>query len=133
MGSCTPCRRDPIPPAGGKRRLNGKTRTFHLPTYDAYGVLLVFQRQAFAYTDPGTGLLAIQAAGSALVQQVGCFAGRCLLFFIAVPRKTRLLRRGMPAAKEIQPLGESLEEPNISYLQRIRPGSDLPLRTYRIW
>jgi len=31
------------------------------------GVLLVFQRQAFAYTDPGTGLLAIQAAGSALV------------------------------------------------------------------
>jgi hypothetical protein len=31
------------------------------------GALMVFQQQALAYTDPGTGLLAIQAAGSALV------------------------------------------------------------------
>jgi hypothetical protein len=31
------------------------------------GVLMVFQQRALAYTDPGTGLLAIQAAGSALV------------------------------------------------------------------
>jgi hypothetical protein len=31
------------------------------------GALLLFQQPAYAYTDPGTGLLAIQAAGSALV------------------------------------------------------------------
>jgi O-antigen/teichoic acid export membrane protein len=31
------------------------------------GVFLLFQRPAYAYTDPGTGLLAIQAVGSALV------------------------------------------------------------------
>jgi hypothetical protein len=31
------------------------------------GALLVFERPAYAYADPGTGLLAVQAAGSALV------------------------------------------------------------------
>ena len=31
------------------------------------GAALVFERPAFAYADPGTGLLAVQAAGSALV------------------------------------------------------------------
>ncbi len=31
------------------------------------GALMFFQQSALAYTDPGTGLLAIQAAGSALV------------------------------------------------------------------
>jgi hypothetical protein len=31
------------------------------------GAILLFERQAYAYTDPGTGLLAVQAAGSALV------------------------------------------------------------------
>jgi hypothetical protein len=31
------------------------------------GALLLFERPAYAYTDPGTGLLAIQAAGSAMV------------------------------------------------------------------
>jgi hypothetical protein len=31
------------------------------------GALVLFQRPAYAYADPGTGLLAIQAAGSALV------------------------------------------------------------------
>jgi O-antigen/teichoic acid export membrane protein len=31
------------------------------------GATLLFERPAYAYTDPGTGLLAIQAAGSALV------------------------------------------------------------------
>lgn len=31
------------------------------------GALLLFQRPAYAYTDPGTGLLAIQAVGSALI------------------------------------------------------------------
>jgi hypothetical protein len=31
------------------------------------GAALLFERPAFAYADPGTGLLAIQAAGSALI------------------------------------------------------------------
>lgn len=31
------------------------------------GALLLCERPAYAYADPGTGLLAIQAAGSALV------------------------------------------------------------------
>lgn len=31
------------------------------------GALLVFERPAYAYADPGTGLLAVQAVGSALV------------------------------------------------------------------
>jgi O-antigen/teichoic acid export membrane protein len=33
----------------------------------AVGALMLSQRPAYAYTDPGTGLLAIQAAGSALI------------------------------------------------------------------
>jgi hypothetical protein len=33
----------------------------------ALGAVLLFERPAYAYADPGTGLLAIQAAGSALV------------------------------------------------------------------
>jgi hypothetical protein len=33
----------------------------------AFGALLLFERPAYAYADPGTGLLAIQAVGSALV------------------------------------------------------------------
>jgi len=31
------------------------------------GAALFFERPAYAYADPGTGLLAIQAAGSALI------------------------------------------------------------------
>ena len=31
------------------------------------GLVLVFEQPAYAYADPGTGLLAVQAAGSALV------------------------------------------------------------------
>ena len=31
------------------------------------GVVLLFERPAYAYADPGAGLLAVQAAGSALV------------------------------------------------------------------
>ena len=31
------------------------------------GAALLFERPAYAYADPGTGLLAVQAAGSALV------------------------------------------------------------------
>lgn len=31
------------------------------------GAVLICERQAYGYTDPGTGLLAIQAVGSAMV------------------------------------------------------------------
>ena len=31
------------------------------------GAVLLFERPAYAYADPGTGLLAVQAAGSALI------------------------------------------------------------------
>jgi hypothetical protein len=31
------------------------------------GATMIFERAAYAYADPGTGLLAVQAAGSALV------------------------------------------------------------------
>jgi hypothetical protein len=31
------------------------------------GAIILFEQPAYAYADPGTGLLAIQAAGSALV------------------------------------------------------------------
>jgi hypothetical protein len=31
------------------------------------GAIILFERPAYAYADPGTGLLAIQAAGSAIV------------------------------------------------------------------
>jgi hypothetical protein len=31
------------------------------------GAAMLFERPAYAYADPGTGLLAVQAAGSALV------------------------------------------------------------------
>jgi O-antigen/teichoic acid export membrane protein len=41
-------------------------RTFPLALI-AFGALLLFERPAYAYADPGTGLLAIQAVGSALV------------------------------------------------------------------
>ncbi len=33
----------------------------------AIGAMLLFEQRAYAYADPGSGLLAIQAAGSALV------------------------------------------------------------------
>jgi hypothetical protein len=41
-------------------------RTFPLALI-LLGALLLTERPAYAYADPGTGLLAIQAAGSALV------------------------------------------------------------------
>src|SRR5580658_4272998 len=54
------------------------------------GVLLLFERPAYAYTDPGTGLLAIQAAGSAIVA-VGWYLRRKIyaLFHRGASRKQR--------------------------------------------
>ena len=45
------------------------------------GATLLFERPAYAYTDPGTGLLAIQAAGSALVA-TGWYLRRKLYSFL---------------------------------------------------
>lgn len=36
------------------------------PALMLIGALMLFQRPAYGYTDPGTGLLAVQAVGSAL-------------------------------------------------------------------
>jgi len=54
------------------------------------GALLLFEQPAYAYTDPGTGLLAIQAAGSAIVA-VGWYLRRKIyaLFHRGANRKER--------------------------------------------
>jgi hypothetical protein len=51
------------------------------------GAALLFEQPAYAYTDPGTGLLAIQAAGSALVAS-GWYLRRKIyaLFHRAAPK-----------------------------------------------
>ncbi len=54
------------------------------------GAVLLFERPAYAYTDPGTGLLAIQAVGSALVA-AGWFLRR---------KVHALVHRGAPAGRE---------------------------------
>lgn len=56
------------------------------------GVALLLERPAYAYADPGTGLLAIQAVGSALVA-----GGWYLRKKIAA-----LFRRGAPAKPEAE-------------------------------
>ena len=52
------------------------------------GAALLFERPAYAYADPGTGLLAVQAAGSALVA-TGWYLRRKIFSFFrseGVPR-----------------------------------------------
>jgi len=44
------------------------------------GAVILFQRPAYAYADPGSGLLAIQAAGSALVA-TGWYLRRKIYWF----------------------------------------------------
>jgi hypothetical protein len=61
------------------------------------GVALLLERPAYAYADPGTGLLAIQAAGSALVA-VGWFLRRKLAW---------LFRRGAPPKPQSEELAIS--------------------------
>lgn len=51
------------------------------------GALILAERPAYAYADPGTGLLALQAAGSALVA-AGWYLRRKIYTF---------LQRGKPA------------------------------------
>ena len=45
------------------------------------GALLLSERPAYGYTDPGTGLLAVQAAGSALVAAGWYLRRRIYLLF----------------------------------------------------
>jgi O-antigen/teichoic acid export membrane protein len=70
------------------------------------GVTLLFEQAAYAYADPGTGLLAIQAVGSALV------AGGWYL-----RRKIYLLFHRNPPPKQEQQELSSLEDTEGSSLQ----------------
>ncbi|MGA3131750.1 MAG: hypothetical protein ABSD59_13170 [Terracidiphilus sp.] len=45
------------------------------------GAVLLSERPAYAYADPGTGLLAIQAAGSALVAAGWYLRRKITMFF----------------------------------------------------
>jgi hypothetical protein len=56
------------------------------------GAAILFERPAYAYADPGTGLLAIQAVGSALVAS-GWYLRRKIY---------ALLSKGGAAAKEAE-------------------------------
>lgn len=47
----------------------------------ALGAAILFERPAYAYADPGSGLLAIQAAGSALVATGWYLRRKIYLFF----------------------------------------------------
>jgi hypothetical protein len=54
----------------------------------AVGLTLMFQQKAYGYTDPGTGLLAIQAAGSAFVA-AGWYLRRKIYSFFQRGSKTK--------------------------------------------
>jgi hypothetical protein len=66
------------------------------------GALLLFERPAYAYTDPGTGLLAIQAAGSALVATGWYLRRKIYALFHRAPDKD---------ATEEQPAATYSEDP----------------------
>jgi hypothetical protein len=63
------------------------------------GASMLFERPAYAYADPGTGLLAIQAAGSALVA-AGWYLRKKIY---------SLFRRAAPAKPDTQELSVSKE------------------------
>jgi len=58
------------------------------------GAALLFERPAYAYADPGSGLLAIQAAGSALLAAGWYLRRRIYLLFHRDELKNR---RDLPA------------------------------------
>jgi hypothetical protein len=70
------------------------------------GAALIFERPAYGYTDPGTGLLAIQAVGSMVVAAGWYLRGKI----------NRLLRRGT----------KSKSEPEIHSTVKEPEGSSLP-------
>jgi O-antigen/teichoic acid export membrane protein len=63
------------------------------------GFMLLFERPAYAYADPGTGLLAIQAVGSALVA-TGWYLRRKIFSLLHRGSSTKLQANEHPAAKE---------------------------------
>jgi hypothetical protein len=63
------------------------------------GAALVCERPAYAYTDPGTGLLAVQAVGSALVA-TGWYLRRKIYSFFGSDDAPRSEPEGRPAASE---------------------------------
>jgi len=64
------------------------------------GALLLFERPAYAYADPGTGLLAIQAFGSMLVA-AGWFLRRKIY---------ALVHRGAPGSRDDKGLTAAQED-----------------------
>jgi hypothetical protein len=63
------------------------------------GASLVFEQRAYAYADPGTGLLAIQALGSAVVA-TGWYLRRKIYSLLHRGAKTEQPPEEFPAAKE---------------------------------
>jgi hypothetical protein len=63
------------------------------------GALVLFQRPAYAYADPGTGLLAIQAAGSALVA-TGWYLRRKIRALFDRDNASALRAEPLPGPKE---------------------------------
>ncbi len=66
------------------------------------GAVLLFERPAYAYADPGTGLLAVQAVGSALVA-TGWYLRRKIFSFLGsgnAPRPTPEGRPNVPDGQE---------------------------------
>ena len=62
------------------------------------GASLIFEQRAYAYADPGTGVLAIQAFGSALVA-TGWYLRRRIHGFLHRGDKTQQQPEEFPAAK----------------------------------
>jgi hypothetical protein len=67
------------------------------------GAALLFERPAYAYTDPGTGLLAIQAAGSALIA-VGWYLRRKIYALLHWGARSKRGPEEYPAQKDSEPL-----------------------------
>ncbi len=69
------------------------------------GASMLFEQRAYAYADPGTGLLAIQAAGSALVA-AGWYLRKKIysLFHRTAPAKPESQEHSVPKDGEGSPL-----------------------------
>lgn len=66
------------------------------------GAMILFERPAYAYTDPGTGLLAIQMMGSALIA-TGWYLRRKIHALLHWRTKTREEQADHSAASEQGP------------------------------
>ncbi len=63
------------------------------------GAALLFERPAYAYVDPGSGLLAIQAAGSALIA-TGWYLRRKIYALFHRGGATKSEAEGLPATTD---------------------------------